>query len=468
MLVILSDLHFTDETTSRDVHGEAFTGVLQNEIIASLNSKAARELQLVLAGDIIDVVRTDFWIMRYVNSPAARNTLPWNGALDPDTAMNKETAVMLAGYKEMIERVCRGRSFLAFCSMLKALCDACAKLSIPFAVTYIIGNHDRVLNNFSALRDQLQNKIEALTQVKIQFSRELYLPTYDTFIRHGHVWDAECHGYEIYTKVLHPGEALDIQSERAHCVQAIGEVITAELMSGIVCRVRERLMADNKLNEKTAFLEAVKDINNVRPMFRLAEWLEWLRQGQMDDYEKTVLMDAARASALAAMNTSLAQVWKQTLSSTSRLALKAAESAIKHEINFDFLVKAVKTFLSFKVGESGKDRYADKASEEAAARGAQYVVYGHTHEAKSVYYSGRQDNKVIFYINSGSYLPCIQPARHSGFAYDLRMTLPFFYLPEEDNRDHNKKPEYDFDTHQTAPRVSLEFWDGLKRKTYVK
>lgn len=79
MLIILSDLHFSDGSTSSNVVKEVFSQVLFPEILLRANSdqRKIEEVHLVLSGDIFDIVRTDKWLKI---EEAKR---PWNGALDP-------------------------------------------------------------------------------------------------------------------------------------------------------------------------------------------------------------------------------------------------------------------------------------------------------------------------------------------------------------------------------------------------
>src|SRR5437867_386443 len=58
VLVLISDLHLTDGSTAINVDPSAFT-LLGEEIAASYKDRGAREMHLVLLGDIYDLVRTD-------------------------------------------------------------------------------------------------------------------------------------------------------------------------------------------------------------------------------------------------------------------------------------------------------------------------------------------------------------------------------------------------------------------------
>ena len=83
MLVLVSDLHLTDASTARNVNAEAFA-LMASLIRDTAARRRAREVHLVLLGDIFDLVRTDYWL-RHDVPPDAR---PWGGTPDPRTAIN--------------------------------------------------------------------------------------------------------------------------------------------------------------------------------------------------------------------------------------------------------------------------------------------------------------------------------------------------------------------------------------------
>lgn len=60
MLLLVSDLHITDETTANNVNPEAFE-LLGAEIVDAAGRRGAREIHLVLLDDILDLVRSDYW-----------------------------------------------------------------------------------------------------------------------------------------------------------------------------------------------------------------------------------------------------------------------------------------------------------------------------------------------------------------------------------------------------------------------
>ena len=105
----------------------------------------------------------------------------------------------------------------ALFSMLQGLAAAAGK---PTRITYVTGNHDRVLNNFDVLRQRIA---AALLGVPVHFSTELLAPEYGVLARHGHQWDDNCHGWKLYTDVLRKGPVGRFVPE-AHRVMAIASL----------------------------------------------------------------------------------------------------------------------------------------------------------------------------------------------------------------------------------------------------
>ena len=101
MLVLISDLHLTDEHAARNVNPEAFQ-LFGAEVAATATKRGAKETQVVLLGDTFDLVRSDYWLREQID-PDER---PWGGKLDPRTGMNPNTGAIerqfLAILREML------------------------------------------------------------------------------------------------------------------------------------------------------------------------------------------------------------------------------------------------------------------------------------------------------------------------------------------------------------------------------
>ena len=116
MLVLVSDLHITDETTANNVNPEAFE-LLGAEIVDAAARRGARDIHLVLLGDILDLVRTDYW-HRHALPMAQR---PWGGTLDARTGMNADRATVEPQFQAILSAVLATPTAAALRTMLASL-----------------------------------------------------------------------------------------------------------------------------------------------------------------------------------------------------------------------------------------------------------------------------------------------------------------------------------------------------------
>ena len=452
MLVVISDLHLTDCTTASNPHATAFD-LLIAELKANVTAKDAREIHVLLLGDIFDVVRTDWW---HRNVPDAQR--PWNGTLDPQTAMNTDPAIETQ-FQTVLRRVLAQPSSQA---LIKGLQSLATESRLSTRVTYVRGNHDRVLANFPSLEATIQ---AAFAPLQVEFTHFFDDASYGVAGRHGHEWDPHCHGWEFYTRVLQPRSKAGRFDDAVYRVMAIGEVVTAELMGGLVWRIDELLPQD----EHAAFRRLIREVNNLRPMSDAIGWITWVAQSQSAVYLKATTQ-AFRESLEATLNTELARRWdavKTDLLISGDLTdyLAKALAVLKRPNGMKELQKLIPAFqkleqaLAVFRGHDEDGLYKGAATEYEGGKlpqGTQYLVYGHTHVARQDFFSANRDGTVRMYVNTGTFLPLIQQADdRKSYARSNRMTFVCFYRADEDESGREDK----------GP--TMDVWDGLKRKNYL-
>jgi hypothetical protein len=63
MLVAISDLHFVDGTAGEhNLPYSAFSSVFLSDIAAAARAKKAREIRILLLGDVVDLIRSTVWL----------------------------------------------------------------------------------------------------------------------------------------------------------------------------------------------------------------------------------------------------------------------------------------------------------------------------------------------------------------------------------------------------------------------
>ena len=448
MLVLLSDLHLTDERVARNVNPEAFR-LFESEVAATALKRGARETQVVLLGDTIDLVRSDYWLRKGI-APGER---PWGGKLDPATGMNPEAGAIERQFRDILHDILRSPTAQQLMSTFAAL----ERETPAFSVRFVIGNHDRVLWNFPGLQAELKKAIPQISS----FSASLESEEYGVVARHGHEWDLNTHGWEFRNKVLLPRENVGRFSPEAYRVMAIGEAVTAELLGGLLYHAAE-------LGTPPAILEQLKDVNNLRPMLHVFEWLDWIGAPETRD-EQRRLYEALRLGLDGLLGCSLAKHWDRMrtdlivsadlidrLHQARRLILGPDFGTFRGRIQglkrlertFPFLFREEETLLE---GARSEQVFRHPAPGSRIQR----VIYGHTHRARYDYFHGNQDGTVQMYVNTGTYLPLITEAQDGeSFASSIQMVYVYLYRADED-----------VETKQPGT-TSMDVWTGIRRKVY--
>jgi len=462
MLVVVSDTHMSDGSTANNVHGSAFD-LLGREIVsaAAPEAKAATEVHLLLLGDIFDLVRTDWWHRNTM--PAER---PWGGLLDARTGMNQNSAAIQKQFEQIFAGILAHECSAA---MLKVLNELPAATNLPVKVTYVLGNHDRVLANFPSLQKMLRDKLPKIDQM--EFAPSFRSTRYGVSARHGHQWDDDCYALQFYNKVLRSkGQPECCRFDPAiDRVMAIGEVVTAELMSGLVFHTGESNAQPNQKFKD--FMTEFRDVNNLRPMLDVFLWVEWFARDQLPTYKKA-LHSALKQALGGLLESSVAQRWdalkKDMIVSgdlTDRLSL-----VHKHlGRDFDHFRKRVEgarevgnvlNFLNRFVSHE-RDHYLEavKGEEDWQSKipsGIQYIMYGHTHRPRNVVVSADHDGGVKLYVNTGTMLPLIERTEdRKAFASMTQMTMAFVYGADEDTKARR------------GDGPTIDVWNGIRRKAYL-
>jgi len=450
MLLFLSDLHFTDETTAVNVNAEAFE-LMTAFAVDTIERRGVKEVHVILLGDILDVVRTAYW----QSCPKAER--PWNGTLNPRTGMNTHPGVA-AHFVAVLAVILESPAFTHFVRSLGLLRDKAAARGIPFRVSYVLGNHDRALINFPPLIEQVRAAIPEVGAPAFAFTSA----DYSVLARHGHEWDEHCHGQGFRNKVLVRKEEVGRFSPEAYEVMAIGEVVTAELMGGLIVDARVG-------GAGPALIQELKDVNNLRPMTSVFAWLEWLGT-TLGSGDREILLRALDKALEGVLQSTLAREWDRLttdllvrgdlvdrLQQVRGLVMGTTfETFRKRMSTVEKLLEVVALF------SKDKDKVFEGARQEEVFRGPiadgsiQYVIYGHTHKARNDYLSGRPDGRVRMYLNTGTYLPLIARSDDfKTFGRSTQMTMTYLFRGDEDTE--RKQPG----------TVSVDVWYGTRRKLYV-
>lgn len=179
MLVVISDIHLTDGTSGETIDHRAFKKfVLTLEDMA--DAAKAKEIEIVLLGDIFDLIRSDYWL--------TTNIRPWSDDAERDGEGNG-----LQDYTtEVINRICRNPNNRESMNHLKGFRDKMKEKEVDATLEYIIGNHDWLINRYPEAREMIADFLgmHDPQQYKSKpFLNNVLRQEYKVFARHGDVYD---------------------------------------------------------------------------------------------------------------------------------------------------------------------------------------------------------------------------------------------------------------------------------------
>jgi UDP-2,3-diacylglucosamine pyrophosphatase LpxH len=412
MLVFLSDVHLTDGSSGTEIDPRAFKKLtdLLTVIIGKPQETNIHNLEVVLLGDIFDLIRSDFWLRPENNG--ANPIRPWSSPTDTDSA--DWTLQMYA--EEIVRRIIdnpRNREGIGY---LHRFAQGCADQGVNLVLSYLIGNHDWLINRYPSTRQTIANFLGITPQGHYATSEFDYIRSfadYGVLARHGDYYDPfNCEGNRN--------------------ASSLGDAIVIDLLN----KFPKRVELDANLGSNRDLVADLKEIDNVRPLLEVPGWI----QGLCKHYPET--------------EDPLHDIWNDLVDQFFQIDFVqernrwGMEMLLKLASGFSFAKtqEILKSTIARKIFSSADDyrgfAYKEWALTQAEAR---YVVYGHTHHAEQVPLdimtataSGLTES---LYFNTGTWRKVFE---HTVFDVDnlefigwYVMTFLVFYLPEEKERDRN-------------------------------
>ena len=386
MIVVISDLHLTDRTSGETIKEGAFRVFRERLCDMAYDAswrenkkyKPIKELHLILLGDILDVIRSTKWL--------EDDPRPWDDDLQNTALVNeldKITNAILLNNKaslEVLRSLSGGAVTLPSATPegkpKKVGHDRMAKERIPVKVHiyYMVGNHDWVFYvsgpGYNKIRKNIVDAMGLKNPATAPFPHNLdetpslkkICAQHKLYVRHGDIYDP-------------------FNFEEKRDASSIGDVIVIELLNRFPEEVRSGL--GNRLPK--ACKEGLKELDNVRPLWVIPAWIDGLLRRTCPD--ETVAREVK-------------DIWNNLVDKFLKLkfirdrdtwylfdlvdrlqaGLKLSQTFSFHKIT-EFVDSLQKLFKSF-----GGDEYYRNALKEAVykSRGANYIVYGHTHHPEIV------------------------------------------------------------------------------------
>lgn len=517
MLVVISDLHFVDETAGQhNLPVDAFQEVFLSDVVELAIHKRAKEIVLLLLGDIPDLIRSAQWF----NAPLAER--PWGeqGLADvqhwqelgdrPPTPTAQTCLRILgqmpeSGHKEDVPENTILYTNWETMALFRELETETHRLieeknhhlppeqrlteMPPVQLVYVPGNHDRMVNLYPSVRDAWQEMagititpqtVDGDPEGEWWFRYDYRHHDYGVHARHGHQFDP-----------WNYGGGHDLNSREAHLELPLGDVIATEFAVGLVWQAQQRR---DELSQE--LMERLQDVDNVRPISRLLEWLYYeIEHHAAYRDELDAIADAVTKNIL---EIPFVRRWRSPLSNLDeRLRMMRGLSGVADWLERlgppgpDELMRLAATaptrwmldkmidltnantllqFLLFFLGKQGRhgpdeaDPFLQAAFREHVWRlypEIHMILYGHTHQPGAWPLEANPEREVI-YVNTGTWRERIQRTvaldTEADFMTLKQMTYVVIYGSEENGgwEGGNKRP--------STP--SFDMWTGAKLKHY--
>lgn len=475
MLVVISDLHFSDGTAGEhNLHESAFKDVFLSDIASLAKDKECKEIKILLLGDIIDLIRSEQWF------DVDLSDRPWgsNGLSDipiPRSAsITDRQSMKILGHVSDAELTNpkqppslekdtvlykNWETFKFFREFKLELQNK--SMDIPVQIIYVPGNHDRLCNLYPSLRKELQkmlgitidmNTIEGDPQSDWRFRYDFTDEDYGVYARHGHQYDPWNYA------------STNLRFED-HLKVPIGDVITTEFAAKIPWMAsRSR---DKHPEIKDDLIKNLKDIDNVRPLSSVLEWIYYRIKKEDSGPIRKVIEHVLDEVVKGLLDIELVQKWRCPKTHWDE-ALRALSSPWLRWLSKDLVDKLstedlLPLFMGMDEGAQvpEKDIYTQAAfNQERIWReneNIQFILYGHTHVPLQRPLDG--EGNEVFYLNTGTWrnrmYKTVGLDRSPDFVELKQMTYTIFYRKDEDLK--GKK----------ADTLSFDVWTGAKKKAYV-
>jgi UDP-2,3-diacylglucosamine pyrophosphatase LpxH len=440
MLVIISDLHLTDGSSGATVAPWAFEIFAQEfrdlATSASFRSDGSyrpiQRIDLLLLGDVLDVIRSSRWALR-------KTIRPWGDARQPE-------------FNDLVAQITHGilRHNDESLAVLRQLA-APGGVTVPPAnsqgrpvgnavgqpvevkIHYMVGNHDWFFRlpgaSFDILRQSIVQGLGLCNSALEPFAHEPsesselldVMRRHKVFARHGDVFDP-----------------LNFEGDRN--ASSLGDAIVIELLNRFLLVVTEELGDD--LPEST--LLGLRELDNIRPLMLVPVWIDGLLE---------------RSCPSLAVRKRVKAIWDRLADEFLEMPFVRQRESLSSDSQIDELARLLKfttrislgwasrivTWLQSLRGQASESYYQHAlAEQDFRNRRARHIVYGHTHYAESVPLdASHSDGSLLnqIYFNSGTWRRVLRqtesaPNEHEFIPADSMTYLAFFQGDERKGRPY--------------------------------
>lgn len=356
VLVIVSDVHLTDRIEGSAVSNEELLGWLTS-VQAHLSAlrEPPSKLNIVLNGDIIDVIRSREW--------DEQTFAPW-----------QDLSPRFSGFADTSSHDCVVNAVTATCARYAPFFEALRALQASGAqVTYIAGNHDFMLQLSSAARAVLNTNLYGDPRDPDRpLPTHLHLPEYSAWLEHGH----RCDPYNFH----------DVDSS----TWAFGDAVVMEFLNRLPGRV---MKARPNLTRQSRLIKQLGELDNVEPSYMIPAFISELLQDTLahdkdrSSIQQLVIEATSGLLSIPEFQSAKLGIYKTVL-----------ESVVTWSVA-EVLAKAADVF------KSERDAVHRRAEEllDTDAPTVRYIIMGHNHRAGVVALDHIGDHGVVYYLNTGTW-----------------------------------------------------------------
>lgn len=435
MLVVLSDLHFTEAQSTRlgertfnqNLPAETYQAYLQ-EVNQIALANGVDKVDIVLAGDIFEVSRSAIWLQG-----------PERPYLDiADITPKSETEKIILDILGVTGREEKVRQTLSIFRSLDDLFD------VPVQLHYILGNHDRLVNATPATRGKAR---ELLGLDGGELSLAHHFIFHDDsgqpfcLVRHGHEYDPMNFSVDVHELNLIPTEF----PEAVYGKAPLGDIITVELGSALPAYFleeygEEQILANPNL---TALYERLMAFDDVRPTTAQLSYLFYtpgVRKRETWAILQPCFQRAINALSdndlfLEKIRTASSIKKSQRLILTGIMSLDLLSAGIPY-----WMVKRLMKMVSKKIKLRSQTKWAKReALIQDPLTGCKCVISGHTHFPEVSLMSAKKGDE-RYYINTGTWRDMVPATKKfKGFGKLNAITKVIVFKPEASAETDNAR-----------------------------
>jgi len=398
MLTIISDIHFTDSSCGRTLESGAFKKFTQY-LEDMVESAQAKELEIVFLGDIFDIIRSDYWLRSQIR--------PWS----KDEEVDSEGNGLQQYCKEIMTRICDNPINKESIQYMHNFKDRMSSNGVSVNYTYIIGNHDWLVNNYIDTRTMAARflGINIPSQfLDICIPTEAFWANYSVYARHGDRYDSFNYAY------------------KRDRLSSIGDAIVIDLINKFPEKVEDSIGCATD----PYLIACLKEIDNVRPIADIPKWVQvTCKRAKTKEIGKRVkniwnsmVKDFLKIKFVKSHN----KPWRLDNADILQLGLGLSKYLSLRSISN----------LPLKLFKSGANYEKHAFNEKTEAN---FIVYGHTHN-----YKVQPLNNQKIYFNTGTWRK-VQIKNSYGNEFTSMSVLTFISFYKDGERNGRK----------------FEVWDGV-------